>query len=163
MKHFCKIAIVAALTAVVLALAAGAGALPVPGTPFNKIQIILDDVTGGSGFGHIKFSQPRDADKIAYLDTRVVNLAPSHEYLLQRAVDTTVDDVCTSTAWLTLGKGSAPQSITTDDHGMARELLFRDLAAIPTGTQFDIHFRVVDALTGAPVLESDCYQFTVIQ
>jgi hypothetical protein len=31
----------------------------------------------------------------------------------------------------------------------------------PPGTAFDIHFRVVDAGTLRPVLESGCYQFTV--
>jgi hypothetical protein len=39
--------------------------------------------------------------------------------------------------------------------------LFRDLAAAPTGSQFDIHFRVIDAVTSAPVLQSSCYRFTV--
>jgi hypothetical protein len=111
----------------------------------------------------VKFRQPNDADKIVYLGTWVRGLLPSHDYLLQRAVDTTLDGNCTSTAWLTLGKGLAPQAITTDARGTGRELLFRDLAAIPTGTQFDIHFRLVDAATGAPVLASGCYRFTVSQ
>jgi hypothetical protein len=29
------------------------------------------------------------------------------------------------------------------------------------GTEFDIHFRVIDALTQTVVLESGCYQFRV--
>jgi hypothetical protein len=39
--------------------------------------------------------------------------------------------------------------------------LFRDLASAPTGKQFDINFRVIDAVSSAPVLESSCYRFTV--
>ena len=46
---------------------------------------------------------------------------------------------------------------------MARELLFRDVSAIPTGTQFDIHFQLIDAGTGMSVLTSGCYSFTVGQ
>jgi hypothetical protein len=34
---------------------------------------------------------------------------------------------------------------------------------VPTGTQSDIHFRVIDDATSAVVLESGCYQFTVSQ
>jgi hypothetical protein len=87
-------------------------------------------------------------------------LVPNTSYQLQRAVDTNIDDVCTSTAWLTLGKGAVPQAITTDERGTGREALFRNLTS-GIGTAFDIHFRVVDATTGAVVLESACYQFEV--
>ncbi|HEV8250054.1 MAG TPA: hypothetical protein VGQ15_08785 [Gaiellaceae bacterium] len=163
--HVWKAATVAAVAAAALALGIQAAAGPPwgPETPPFNVQAILSDVTGGSGFGHVKFRQPNDADKIVYLGTWVRGLLPSHDYLLQRAIDTTLDGNCTSTAWLTLGKGLAPQAITTDARGTGRELLFRDLAAIPTGTQFDIHFRLVDAATGAPVLASGCYRFTVSQ
>jgi hypothetical protein len=109
----------------------------------------------------VKFRQPNDADQIVYLDIRVRDLAPNTSYLLQRAVDATVDDNCTSDAWLTLGKGLAAQSITTDENGTGREELFRDLAAVPAGTEFDIHFRVINQMTSAVVLQSGCYQFTV--
>jgi hypothetical protein len=51
--------------------------------------------------------------------------------------------------------------ITTDGRGTGREDLFRDLAAAPTGKQFDINFRVIDAVSSAPVLESGCYRFTI--
>jgi hypothetical protein len=37
------------------------------------------------------------------------------------------------------------------------------LAAVALGTEFDIHFRVIDAVTSAVVLQSACYQFTVTQ
>jgi hypothetical protein len=125
-------------------------------TTFN-LEVILR----GDGFGLVKFRQPNDDAAIVYLDTWVRGLAPNSEYLLQRAVDPVVDDDCTSTGWLTLGRGLEPQSITTDATGTGRQQLFRDLAAFPPGTEFDIHFRVVNALTLAVVLESECYQFRI--
>ena len=130
-----------------------------PETPNFNLEVILR----GEGFGHVKFRQPNDDEKIVYLDTWVRGLAPNRSYLLQRAVDTTIDDDCTSSAWLTLGKGAAPQSIDTDDRGTGTAELFRSLAAVPVGTTFDIHFRVIDAATSAVALESSCYQFTVSQ
>jgi hypothetical protein len=154
---FCSFALSAALAST----GASAGPPWGPETPHFNLEIILRSVTGGSGFGHVKFRQPNDAEKIAYLDTWVRDLMPNHSYLLQRAVDTTLDGNCTSTAWLTLGKGLVPQAITTDDSGTANEALFRNLAAIPTGSQFDIQFRVIDAATSAVVLASGCYEFTV--
>jgi hypothetical protein len=136
-----------------------------PATPNFNLEVILRPAVGGpaDGFGLVKFRQPKDADKIVYLGVWVRNLAPNRSYLLQRAVDTTADDVCTGTNWLTLGQGLAPQAITTDETGTGRADLFRNLAAIPLGTEFDIHFRVIDAMTSAVVLESACYQFTVSQ
>ena len=73
------------------------------------------------------------------------------------------DDNCTSTTWLTLGKGPQPQSITTDAKGTGREELFRSVAAFPVGSEFDIHFRVVREGSSAVVLTSQCYQFTISQ
>jgi hypothetical protein len=130
-----------------------------PATPNFNDEVILGPATGGpeSGFGLVKFRQPKDADKIVYLDTWVRDLAPNQSYYLQRAVDMNVDDVCTGTNWLTLGQ------ITTDESGTGRADLSRDLAAIPLGTEFDIQFRVIDAATSAVVLESGCYQFVVSQ
>jgi hypothetical protein len=157
-------ATVSAVVAAVFAFAARADAGGTswgPETPPFNLQVVLRDVTDGSGFGHVKFRQPNDADKIVYLDTWVRDLAPNHSYVLQRAVDPTLDGACTGTAWLTLGKGLAPQAITTDDRGTGREALFRDLAALPTGSASDIHFRVVDTGTLAPVLASGCYRFVV--
>ena len=97
------------------------------------------------------------------MDTWVRGLTPNTRYLLQRAVDSNLDGNCTSTAWLTLGKGLQPQAIVTDDKGTGKEALFRNVAAVPVGTSFDIHFRVIDALTSEVVLSSACYQFTVSQ
>jgi hypothetical protein len=130
-----------------------------PETPHFNDEIILR----GDGFGLVKFRQPNDADRIVYLDTWVRNLAPNTAYQLQRAVDTVVDDDCTSSSWLTLGKGTTPQTIVTDSRGTGREDLFRNLGAFAPGATFDIHFRVIDAVTSAVVLTSDCYQFTVSQ
>jgi len=133
-----------------------------PATPPFNNEIILRDVTGAGGFGHVKFRQPKDGDVIVYLDTWVRDLAPRASYRLQRAVDTNVNDDCTSTAWLTLGRGTTPQAIVTDDRGTARAALWRTLSASSLGTEFDIHFRVIDA-SGTVVLESACYQYVVSQ
>jgi hypothetical protein len=92
----------------------------------------------------------------------VRDLTPNASYRLQRAVDTEVNDDCTSTMWLTLGLGPTPQAIVTDDRGTGRAPLWRALALSNVGTTFDIHFRIIDA-TGTVVLESACYQFVVSQ
>ena len=149
--------LIAALTA---GIAAAAHA-----DPGRNLQAVLRSAAEApaNGFGLVKFRQPKDESKIIYLDVWVRDLLPSHSYRLQRAVDTNVDDACTGTNWLTLGEGLAPRAIATDDRGTGRAALFRDLAAVSTGTEFDIHFRVIDDLNSAVVLESACYQFTVSQ
>jgi hypothetical protein len=145
--------------ATVLAVAIGAPSRVAAGeTPPFNLEVVL---RGPSGFGLVKFRQPVDAAQIVYLDTWVRDLSPDRSYLLQRAVDTTLDGECTSSGWLTLGKGMDPQAITTDAGGSGREGLYRSLAALPAGAQFDIHFRVIDAVTLATVLHSGCYRFTV--
>jgi hypothetical protein len=149
-------AIIAAFSSVTVANAAWGPETP----PFN-LEVILRDVAGGRGFGLVTFRQPNDADKIVYLDTWVRDLSPDHDYVLQRAVDTTLDGACTSQAWLDLGEGLQPKAITTDGAGRSRVSLFRSLAALATGAMFDIHFRVIDAVTRAPVLASACYRYTV--
>jgi len=133
-----------------------------PATPPFNNEIILRDVSDGPGFGHVKFRQPKDDNLIVHLDTWVRDLAPNASYRLQRAVDTNVDDVCTGTAWLTLGMGTTPAAIVTDDRGTGRAALFRTLTS-PLGTTFDIHFRVIEQATGTVVLESACYQFVITQ
>ena len=132
---------------------------PTPATPNFNLEVILRGEEGA--FGLVKFRQANDAAKIVTLDVSVRNLLADHEYKLQRAVDTNLDGNCTSSAWLTLGKGLVAQSIFTDDSGSGKESLFRSLAAVASGTTFDIHFQVIDALTNEVVLTSDCYQFTV--
>src|SRR5438093_3655267 len=136
-----------------------------PATPNFNLEVVLRPVAGtpDGGFGLVKFRQPKDADKIVYLDGWVRDLAANRSYDLQRATDTNVNDACAGTNWLTLGQGLVPAAITTDQTGTGRADLFRNLAAIPLGTEFDIHFRVIDAVTSAVVLESACYQYTVSQ
>ena len=128
--------------------------------PFNIEAILRGE---GNRFGHIKFRQDNDVAKIIILDTWVRDLEPNHEYLLQRAVDAinVVDGNCTSTSWLTLGKGLTPQSILTDDTGTGKEELWRAVSAVPSGSKFDIHFQVIDAVSLVVVLNSDCYEYVV--
>jgi len=130
--------------------------------PFN-LEAVLRSPNGSPGFGLVKFRQPNDANQIVYLDVWVRDLAPTTSYRLQRAVDTIVDGNCTSTGWLTLGAGLTPEAIVTDDRGTGRAELFRNLAAFPVGTRFDIHFRVIEDAGGGVVLESGCYEFVVSQ
>lgn len=115
--------------------------------------------------GKVDFRQPRDEDKIVYLDVSLRNLLPNRGYYFERAVDPTVDGVCTGTNWLRLGQepDPAPVLITTTQSGAGRAALTRNLAAVPTGLEFDIRFRVIDALTEGVVLQSLCYQYTVSQ
>jgi hypothetical protein len=136
-----------------------------PATPNFNLEVILRPVAGApdGGFGLVKFRQPKDADKIVYLDVWVRDLAANHSYNLQRATDPNVNDECTGAMWLTLGRGTVPQAITTNERGTGRADLFRNLSAIALGTEFDIQFRVIDAVTLAVVLESACYQYTVSQ
>jgi hypothetical protein len=152
------------LTVAMLSLATAAAAQADgwgPATPNFNLEAILRPAAGGpeGGFGHVKFRQPKDDAKIIYLDTWVRDLARDHTYFLQRAVDANVNDDCTAaTGWLTLGE------IATDDNGTGRAALTRNVSMIPTGTEFDIHFRVVaDPAGSTTVLESACYQFVVSQ
>ena len=169
MKHklLTLIALVVTVTAVGAAAARADSNGPSwgPATPNFNLEVVLRPVAGGpdNRFGLVKFRQPRDADKKVYLDVWVRDLIPNQSYYLQRATDANVNDACTGTNWLTLGQGLVPEAITTDETGTGRADLFRSLAAIPLGTQFDIHFRVIAAGTSTVVLESACYQFTVSQ
>lgn len=137
-------------------------------SPYD-LDVILRSESNKSGHGEdnpsgfIKFRQDPDPDKIINLDIWVRDLAPNREYLLQRAVDAinVVDGNCTSTSWLTLGKGLTPQSIFTDGSGKGNEALWRDITAIASGSAFDIHFRVVNASNLSAVLTSDCYKYVV--
>ena len=119
----------------------------------------------GEGFratGFIKFRQNPDTARIIELDTWVSGLAPNHAYQLQRAVNPITDSTgCSSTAWLTLGLGLVAQSIHTDGGGSGEADLWRDVTTLARGTQFHIHFQVIDSLTKTPVLTSDCFDYTV--
>jgi len=127
--------------------------------PNFNLEVILRAPDGGDGFGHVKFRQANDDEKRIDLGVWVRDLAPNTHYRLQRAVDSVIDDECTSTAWLTLGEGLVAQDVVTDDRGTSKEDLFR-LLTTAVGTPFDIHFRLVTT-AGVPVLTSDCYQFFV--
>ena len=130
-----------------------------PATPPFNLEAVLRDVNDGRGFGLVKFRQPRDGELIVNLDAWVRDLSPNTAYLLQRAVDTVVDGNCTSTSWLTLGKGLIPEPIVTDNRGTGRAELFRALPDSLQGTSFDIYFRVIESETSAVVLQSGCYEF----
>ena len=139
----------------------GAGAVTAlgwgPETPNFNLEVVL---RGDSGFGLVKFRQPNDAAFVVHLDVWVRDLSPNTAYRLQRAVDTTLDGACTSTDWLTLGQGLTPQAIATDDRGTGRAALWRGVPPQPGGS-FDIHFRIIEDGSGAPVLQSGCYQYTI--
>lgn len=125
-------------------------------TVFSDLNIIFHGEENSVGF--IEFRQYEN--RIIYLDTWVVGLEANHNYVLQRAVDP-LDNKCTGTEWLTLGKGLQPQSIMTDSKGNGRVMLFTDVSAIPSGSTFDIHFQILDEAKSAVVLTSECYQYTV--
>ena len=130
-----------------------------PAIPPYDLDVILRG--RDNNVGYVMFRQDPDPAKIITLNTWIRNLIPNHSYKLQRAVDTNLDGNCTGTSWLTLGEGPQPKSIVTDKHGNGNAELWRDVTAIQSGTSFDIHFRVIDAVTLDVVLTSNCYRFTV--
>ena len=122
------------------------------------------DVTllgAGKASGLIKFRQVSENPFTIFLDTSIQGLEPNTNYVLQRAVDTNLDGNCTSTTWLTLGKGLVAQTILTDNLGAGSAALFRDVSAFASGTTFDIHFQIINLQTSAVVLTSNCYQYSV--
>ena len=134
--------------------------------PFYNLDVTLLPVTaktnlGDHAGGFLKFRQDQDTARIITLDTWVFNLQPNHAYALQRAVDPITTSTCVSVTWLTLGKGLVAQSIQTDAKGNGEADLFRDITATARGTQFRIHFQIIDLATGETVLASDCFQYTV--
>ncbi len=130
---------------------------------FSKMLIVCVTGTGkDAGAGFIKFRQNPDTARVITLDTWVTKLKPNHSYLLQRAVNPIADPTgCSSTAWLTLGEGLVPKSIVTNAHGDGSAKLWRDITGIARGTAFHIHFQIVDEATLAPVLTSECFDYTV--
>jgi hypothetical protein len=163
-----KLVALAALAAVAAGTAqADAGPPWGPETPNFNLQAVLRPAAGGpdDGFGLVKFRQPNDGERSVLLGVWVRNLAPDTDYYLERATDPTVDDNCTGTNWVTLGQGLTTVAIETDDTGSGRAALFRNLGTTPIGTEFDIHFRVIQMVGNSKVvvLASGCYQFTVSQ
>jgi hypothetical protein len=117
----------------------------------------LEAVLRGDGFGLVKLRQHKDPTQdILYMDVWVRDLLPNTSYGLQRAVDSPQDGVCTGTNWLTMGQGTTPQPILTDDTGTGRAALWRPLPA--TVMPSDIHFRVIQTGTSNVALQSACYQ-----
>jgi hypothetical protein len=112
LKAVAVLAALAAITTVGVASARPSG----PATPNFNLEAVLRPVAGGpdNAFGLVKFRQPKDADTIAYLGVWVRDLAPNHDYFLQRATDTTLNDDCVGTNWLTLGQGLVARAVTTD-------------------------------------------------
>lgn len=159
MRLLMLVTVLAALTA------AGAATAHDNADPGRNLRASLRPPADGpaEAYGKVDFRQPEDADKIVYLDVSVRHLLPNRSYYLERATDATVDGVCTGMNWLRLGKGLDPAAIDTNANGAGRASLFRDLAAVPTGTELDIRFRVLDAVTSGVVLQSGCYEFTVSQ
>lgn len=128
--------------------------------PYNLDVVLRGQEKNFASSGFIKFRQ--DTPLTITLDTWVINLEPNHSYLLQRAVNPIKDTTgCSSTAWLTLGKGLQPQAIHTDGHGAGMANLFRNVPASAEGTSSHIHFQVVDSASLATLLTSECLDFTV--
>ncbi|MEO6290764.1 MAG: hypothetical protein ABIO76_12620 [Ginsengibacter sp.] len=135
---------------------------PVDDSGFNLNVVfkpVAKSLPGSSGY--MEFRQDPNTDRIIDLNTWVHHLEPNHSYLLQRAVDPITNPGCASTAWLTLGLGLTPQDIMTNSRGDGHADLWRDISSVPHGAQFHIHFQIVDAVTLATVLVSDCYDYTV--
>ena len=133
-----------------------------PLNPLYDLDVPLHSETKDTGTGLINFRQNPDTARVITLNTWVTKLLPNHSYQLQRAVNPITDITgCSSTAWLTLGEGLQPKSILTDAHGNGSANLWRDVTALARGTAFHIHFEVVDAATLAPILTSDCFDYTV--
>ncbi|NIJ54562.1 hypothetical protein [Dyadobacter arcticus] len=130
----------------------------IPQPNFNLDVTLLGT---GNASGFVKFRQFPEKPFTINLGTSIQGLEPNTNYVLQRAVDTNLDGNCTSTTWLTLGKGLVAQAILTDNVGAGTADLFRDISAFPAGTTFDIHFQIVNQQTSAVVLTSNCYQYTV--
>lgn len=139
------------------------GTTPQNVKPAYDLNVLLLGLTKDShSSGFIKFRQNPDSLGIVTLDTRVSRLAPNHAYILERAVNPIADTTgCSSTAWLKLGAGLVPLSIHTDAYGNGEADLWRNVSAVPAGTAFHIHFQVIDSVSTAPVLTSDCYNYVV--
>ena len=65
------------------------------------------------------------------------------------------DGVCAGTNWLTMGQGTTPQPILTDNTGTGRAALWRDRDRDSDAS--DIYFRVIQTGTSNVALQSDCH------
>ncbi len=86
----------------------------------------------------------------------VRDLAPNTDYKVLRWVDLTPDGSCTGTVRLLPGN----PTLTTSAGGAGALHFEISSTTITDGTRFDVIWRVVDAATGATVLESSCLTVT---
>jgi hypothetical protein len=90
----------------------------------------------GSGWGRVVFRQPEDGEARIFFITWLRELERNTTYLLQQAIDPVVDGVCTGgttnpAEWLTIGVGTKPFTITTDERGSFHAPLYRTLPPSP--------------------------------
>jgi hypothetical protein len=128
-----------------------------PGTPPFDINVLLFSANRVEGL--ILFRQPNDGVTTIFLETYLGGLKPNHDYYLERAAQT-LGLGCTDAGWLRLGLGTVVTPIHTNWRGFGAATLNRTLPPALIGVSFDIHFRVLDAETGAVVLQSKCRQYT---
>lgn len=134
---------------------------PVPTSAYNFDAVLHSIEKGNFSDGLLEFRQDPDTDRVINLNVWVHGLEPNHDYSFQRAVNPITDADCTSTTWLTLGQLLVPYPIHTDEHGNGFAPLSRNVSSTARGTEFRIHFQVIDNSTLATVLVSDCEQYTV--
>jgi hypothetical protein len=160
-----KLFALATLTAVAAGAAQAATGGPELEPKFNFNAVLRPDAGAKKKeSGLIKFRQPVDDKVIVYLDVTLRRMARNHSYYVERGADPVVDGNCAPDAetamWARLGQGPVPDAVNIDRKGNGRALLFRELPPTAVGVTFDLHFRVVDAITGAIVLRSRCFQYT---
>jgi hypothetical protein len=131
-------------------------------SPNRSQQVMLH----GSGWGRVQFRQPEDGEARIFFITWLRELKTNTTYLLQQAIDPIVDGVCTvgttnPAEWLTIGVGTKPFTITTDERGSFHAPLSRTLPRRLVGTTFDIHLRIIEEASKAVVQKSGCFQFQV--
>jgi len=136
---------------------------PINAKPAYNLDVLLNGLTINSpSSGFIEFRQDSVTFRMVNLDTKVTHLEPNHSYILERAVNPITDTTgCSSTAWLQLGLGLAPESIHTDAFGNGEATLWRNLTSAAPGAAYHIHFQVIDSASTAVVLTSDCYNYVV--
>jgi hypothetical protein len=120
----------------------------------------------GSGWGRVQFRQPEDGEAKIFFITWLRELKPRTAYLLQHAIDSVADGVCTGgvtnpAEWLTLGTDTKPFTIPSGDLGGFHVPLYRTLPRRLVGTSLDIHLRLIEEETGVVVQRSECFQFQV--
>jgi hypothetical protein len=129
----------------------------------NRHQLVM---LHGSGWGRVVFRQAEDGKARIFFITWLRELEPNTTYLLQQALDSVADGICTGGVtnpdeWLTLGVGTKPWPITINALGSFHGPLYRTLPRRLVGTTFDSHLRLIEEATQAVVQKSGCFQFQV--